>query len=545
MSGLAPFNVTLASTSPFFIYFPNRDGDPSLTWNSSYTESPVWPPIANQQEPKGIPYRRTLYGQATMEFDYLGSDVYLCLNDGGATYTLTVDGTRVTGNAEQDAACSDYPTESVLFHSSGVRMGNHKAQLTVTASSTHEFRFYGGVVTMGVTSGSSHVLSKQVDDLDPQWKMVPGKELGLGPNGWQSGSDQPSSNLIANGHSWTCIYDRANPQSASYTFSGAGGVLLRGTIGMGLEVFSVEFDGTTFPMDATSVWPDTSGVVLFARGGLDPKKQYTITLKNYNDHYQTCDRLYYLPPSQHLLACCVNLDGLVLLGDGNGTVSSQPKPPASPSGNAPQSPPTSAPTPSPPDTTDSPHPATSPESLSPGTAPSHPDATPPPAPDHKPSTGSIVGASLGGIACATCLVAIALVVYFKWWRKRHSPKAAPDALVITPPTQISESRLAQGFSGDRQPSRVRRHKLHALADAAAPRKPATVTGTEVSGTSLFGSESMDPSEARSTTTASSRQRNMPPEILEEVLAFVAERMDGEGSSRRRDPSAAALPAYRW
>ncbi|EJD48364.1 hypothetical protein AURDEDRAFT_162326 [Auricularia subglabra TFB-10046 SS5] len=533
MSGLAPYNVTLASTSPFFIYLPNRDGDASLTWNSSYTESPVWPPVANQQEPKGIPYRRTLSASATMEFEYLGSDVYLCLTDGGASYSLTVDGTPVPGNVGQDAACTGYPTETVLLHSSGVRMGNHKAQLKVSASSSHEFRFFGGVVTMGVTSGSSHVLSKEVDDLASGWAMVPGRDLGA--NGWQSGADQTSSNTIANGHSWTCIYDPVNTQSASYTFSGAGGVLLRGTIGMGLEVFSIDFDGDHFPMDATSVWPDTSGVVMFARGGLDPKKQYTIKLNNFNENYPTCDKLYYLPPSQHLLACCVNLDGLVLLGDGDGTFTSVPEPPSTPGGNAPQTPPTSTPAPNPP-ITDSP--ITSPLPLKPSPTP---DPTPDPAPNHKPRTGSIVGASLGGVACAAFIVAAGLVLYFKW-RKRHARKGAAGATAITPHTQIAESQPASRFSGDRQPSYVRRHKLHALADAVVPRT------TDVSSTSPFGSESMEPSEARSTTTASSRQRHVAPEVLEEVLAFVAERMDGEGASRRRDPNGGeppTLPAYRW
>lgn len=136
-----------------------------------------------------------------------------------------------------------------------------------------------------------------------------------------------------NTHSFTCIYDSVKTQSASYSFTGAGGVLLRGTIGMGLQVFSIDLNEEHIPLDATSVWPDPSGVVLFARGGLDPGTKYTITLRNFNENYPRCDSLYYLPPSQHVLACCANLDGLVLLGDGQGTPPSLPPSQYVPSGH--------------------------------------------------------------------------------------------------------------------------------------------------------------------------------------------------------------------
>lgn len=374
-------------------------------------------------------------------------------------------------------------------------MGSHTAHLHVMASSAHEFRFFGATVTMGVTSGSSHVPAKEVDDLDEGWTMIPGR--GDDDRHWQHGSDPASSNLIDNGHSWTCIYDSVYTQSASYNFSGAGGVLLRGTIGTGLEVFTIDFDGKHFPMDATSAWPDTSSVVMFMRGGLDPNKTYNIKLSNYNENYKTCDQLYYLPPSQHLLGCCVNLDGLVLLGDGGGSVPAPPRP--------------------------------------------DPPPTPPsPAPRRTSRAGVIVGATMSVVAAMAIIAG--LLLYFKW-RKTHNgrePAINPHAVPATD-SQVPAFRQPPRFSGDRYPSRPRDQKLSDFS-RTNPLKSISMTDRNV--------PSLHISEASSGVSASLHQRQMPPQVMEEVLALIAERMDEEGSSRRRDPThpsaePATLPAYRW
>lgn len=83
-----------------------------------------------------------------------GSDVYLCLSSGGASYTLTVDGTPVTTTRSgSDSACTGYGADTLLY-SSGVRQGNHDVQLKVSASASEEFRFWGGIVTMVRSSAS-------------------------------------------------------------------------------------------------------------------------------------------------------------------------------------------------------------------------------------------------------------------------------------------------------------------------------------------------------------------------------------------------------
>lgn len=86
--------------------------------------------------------------------------MYLCLADGGAAYTLTVDGHAITtkGSAT-DPACSEYTGAETLLSSSGVSMGSHNVQLKFSSIGAHDFRFFGGIVTMGVTSGrcASHI----------------------------------------------------------------------------------------------------------------------------------------------------------------------------------------------------------------------------------------------------------------------------------------------------------------------------------------------------------------------------------------------------
>ncbi|KZV82412.1 hypothetical protein EXIGLDRAFT_843763 [Exidia glandulosa HHB12029] len=260
-----------------------------------------------------IPYRRTSTQKASMEFDYIGADVYLCFVGIGASYAFTVDGNLITETrSSADPACSKYIGAETLLFSSGMSMGKHSARLTFSSIGTEDFRFFGGIVSMGVTSSSTQLRERHIDDVDAGWAMVPGRGDSWS---WQTQTDAPSANLINNTHSFTCIYDGANVQSATYNFTGAGGVVLRGTIGVGLQPYTIELNDEVIPLDATSVVQYAQSVNLFFRGGLDPSKQYTISLRNWNENYPYCNRLYYLPPTQPLMACCANLDGLVLLSE--------------------------------------------------------------------------------------------------------------------------------------------------------------------------------------------------------------------------------------
>lgn len=103
---------------------------------------------------------------------------------------------------------------------------------------------------------------------------------------------------------------------------------------------------------------------------------------------------------------------------------------------------------------------------------------------------------------------------------------------------------------------ARQDKIRALADAAMIPKPLP-TSTDVSrGPTPFWAESMDPSEIvtaseTGTDAFSRRHRRMAPEDLEEVLAFVSQRMDRdrEGGGNHAvqlhgDAGAILPPGYR-
>jgi len=92
---------------------------------------------------------------------------------------------------------------------------------------------------------------------------------------------------------------------------GATSLVLWGNFYEDTHAYSVEFDGTMFNADAsTSQWRAGSAP-LFMQTGLDTSKNYTITLRNFNDNVANCtgrtDRGLTRP-------CCVGLDRLQLFG---------------------------------------------------------------------------------------------------------------------------------------------------------------------------------------------------------------------------------------
>ena len=92
---------------------------------------------------------------------------------------------------------------------------------------------------------------------------------------------------------------------------GATSLVLWGNFYEDTHAYSVEFDGTMFNADAsTSQWRAGSAP-LFMQTGLDTSKNYTITLRNFNDNVANCTGR----TDQGLTRpCCVGLDRLQLFG---------------------------------------------------------------------------------------------------------------------------------------------------------------------------------------------------------------------------------------
>ncbi|EJD48362.1 hypothetical protein AURDEDRAFT_183332 [Auricularia subglabra TFB-10046 SS5] len=387
-----------------------------------------------------------------------------------------------------------------MVYTSGVAQGHHDVEINVNGT-VQEFRFFGAVISMSVTSlsDSTQIVEKPIDDQDPLWDIAPER----GPSGWQYSNDSRANGLLGNGHIWTCIYSAT--RSASYTFTNTGAVILRGPVGINVQGYSVDLDEGTTALDATSVWPDyrpdpRSGV-LFFRGGLNPLLPYTITLRNFNPKFPQSDSLYYLPSNQHLTGFCANLDaGLVLLaGDGDAT----PTGTRTTTQNGPRA-----------------------------TEPTLPAAT---AGRH---TALIVGAVFGAVVAAGIIFVAAFAVVR---RRRRALRRSDQAFPLTPAPE---------------PRHVRSEKLRAIASALPGAKRRRSTWAPDASLALRRSESESAGASAPVTsdaTASSRRRldEMPPEILGRLLNLVAVRMDGEGDASAPSPgdavseTTALPPRYRW
>jgi len=99
----------------------------------------------------------------------------------------------------------------------------------------------------------------------------------------------------------------------TYTFTGAGGVVLYGNVWPDAHYLTVIFNDESpwYWMDATSSWEDGQSV-FYARGGLDLNDTHNITIINDSTYQWNCTTRD-LRPGQEVRRCCVGIDALMLL----------------------------------------------------------------------------------------------------------------------------------------------------------------------------------------------------------------------------------------
>ncbi|KAH7096991.1 hypothetical protein BKA62DRAFT_833556 [Auriculariales sp. MPI-PUGE-AT-0066] len=275
MSVAAPYNLALSAASPLFTYLPDRDGSQITTWNASYTGQSLWPPTADTNLPAGIAYRGTNSARASPS-----------ANKGRPDRALQAYGNEATA----------------VYIATNLANGKHKAFLQVSANGGQEFRFFGGGVTLAVdTNGKVVDDSQNVDDHDPNWVFTPSTGAP-----WDKGGKGPT--LFDNTVTFQCNY--GSDKAATYIFSGANGVVLKGNVWIDAHEFSIVLDGVTTNMDATSSWNDGS-TVFYAKTGLDPAQSHTISLVDYNsDVGPNCF-------AKRNRFCCTGLDVITLLKAGS------------------------------------------------------------------------------------------------------------------------------------------------------------------------------------------------------------------------------------
>lgn len=94
-----PYNITLTDVSPTIQYLPSRDGDPTTTWNTSYTISGQW-----NSAPGSIGQGESLHyteaDGASASVGFVGTAVYVW----GYNYGLEGDVRLAVGGQELDTA---------------------------------------------------------------------------------------------------------------------------------------------------------------------------------------------------------------------------------------------------------------------------------------------------------------------------------------------------------------------------------------------------------------------------------------------------------
>ncbi|KZO91549.1 hypothetical protein CALVIDRAFT_341578 [Calocera viscosa TUFC12733] len=316
---LQPYNISLPSFSPVFIYEPQRDGPPNLGWNSSYSVGPQ--PLAFSPYGivgQGIAYHVTQYDGASISLGFEGTAVYFCVSEGtSALYTFLVDGTQISTTGDPtDAACANYGgLANVLLVANALDYGVHNVTLLVHVSNAiPQVQFFGATVTVG--AGERGAKTTQVID-DSKFQYT---------SGWYSADDDP---LMWNGeYQVSCDY---SPNSiASYTFTGADAVMLHGLSLYDDYGFTVTLSNQPpVIFNASDTYWRHSSVLLFFAGGLNNTDSYTITIANYDPNQPNPPTVN--NPNNVAGTACATVDKLVLVQDDlsstiNGTTGGAPPP---------------------------------------------------------------------------------------------------------------------------------------------------------------------------------------------------------------------------
>ncbi|KZV90111.1 hypothetical protein EXIGLDRAFT_128480 [Exidia glandulosa HHB12029] len=287
-------------------------------WNASYTGSTVWPVIPPNTTyqphdvgvPIGFPYRRTRVIGASVALVFQGTGFYLCFTPGGASYDFFIDGEQSTVPSStalpaKGTSCDSSGASNIISHD-GMQNDHHNASLTLRSIASSDFEFFGGGITITVdTKGAPIDDSTVIDDLDHTWTFSPGRTAV--DRGWRT--DSEPSGLYHDSWTWNCVY--AENITASYSFSGAGGVVLNAAVWRDSRAFTITFDGAVFKSDATSHWADNT-TIFFAQGNLDPTRTYNLTLTNFNADVPDCHtKDEFGQPVNRF--CCQAVDSITLL----------------------------------------------------------------------------------------------------------------------------------------------------------------------------------------------------------------------------------------
>ncbi|KAL0575307.1 hypothetical protein V5O48_006658 [Marasmius crinis-equi] len=142
-----PYNVTLSSQTASISYSPAREGSIDAGWNSTYSAGSRDTGYGRPQG-LGTNYHRTTLTGASLEFEWIGTAVYLYGNATAGSYSITVDGQDV-------GASNDVPQGGLLGRKIGLKYGDHTAKLTVLGKGEVAFEYAQVTIGLGYTGSNA------------------------------------------------------------------------------------------------------------------------------------------------------------------------------------------------------------------------------------------------------------------------------------------------------------------------------------------------------------------------------------------------------
>ncbi|KAL0063619.1 hypothetical protein AAF712_009478 [Marasmius tenuissimus] len=137
-----PYNITLSSQTATIFYFPSREGPIETGWNTTYSSGGKEVGPGTLLEGIGVAYHRTTHPGATLEFEWVGTAVYLYGKANAGSYNLSVDGKSI------ESPSDDVPLGALLGFKANLEYGSHTVKLMVLGGA--EVVFQNAEVTIGI-----------------------------------------------------------------------------------------------------------------------------------------------------------------------------------------------------------------------------------------------------------------------------------------------------------------------------------------------------------------------------------------------------------
>ena len=286
----------------------------------------------------------------------VGTGLLLCFTDNGASFNVQLDGQEPAADVPNDLACIvQGASKTISFQN--LEFKAHSFVLSVTnASSAHEFRFFGAVMSTSIAllryglldrgqlnfgslmarffSNDDKTEEKVIDDTDPAWNMQ--RQSGAVRSGQVKELRENSLfhrlfsgiKCLTRDSTVEALRSRAfgakpvppRPRTASrvrwvlcirplhpvdIAIADASAVVLNGVPDIGSSEYTVILEGADLKFESTlhASWR-IPGTPVFFHSGLDPQKTYKLRFLNWTTKKNDCDSNF----------CCQEIDTLVLVG---------------------------------------------------------------------------------------------------------------------------------------------------------------------------------------------------------------------------------------